>query len=697
MKTAPVVPARIVSDDDGTPRSADYGDIYHPRSGALAQARRVFLDGDALAARWRDRARFVVLETGFGLGNNFLATWAAWRADPRRSRQLHFISIEQAPPTRAMLASIGRDAALAPLADELARRWPPLTCNLHRIAFDEGAVELLLAFGAVDSWLPQIVAEVDAFFLDGFAPARNPAMWDARLFKAMARLAAADATVATWSAARVVRDGLRGAGFEVEKAPGGAGKRDITRARFAPRFTPRRSPRVAAPTSPIAAPAGSAPTWPVAEPAGSGAAAAHVVIVGAGLAGCALARALAERGCRSLVLERNADIAEGGSGNRAGLFHGVVHRGDGRHARFHRAAALMAATAVREAIGRDGVQGDVGGLLRLESGIGLAEMKSLLDAQALPADYVEALDAAAASTIAGIAVSTPAWHYPNAGWVDPRGLARSWLDRAGASAGLRLCCDVASLRRVGANWQVCDGEGAVIATAPAVALCNGDGLLGGAGNAPWPIRRQRGQLSAIDASSLPPTALPRLPIAGVGYVLPPIDGTVWSGATSSWDDDPALRPEDQQRNVERLAMLLGLRSPSLIAALQGRVGCRFTSDDRLPVVGAIPAAIAAEMVSGFAAAPTARFDQPRFVARAPGLFVIAALGSRGIASAAFGAQLLAAAIAGAPSPADADLLDAVDPARFLSRRFRRDEAARARASVLPGQPPVGPIAGSAGA
>jgi tRNA U34 5-methylaminomethyl-2-thiouridine-forming methyltransferase MnmC len=242
VKTAPIVPARIVSDDDGTPRSADYGDIYHPRSGALAQARHVFLDGAALAARWRNRARFVVLETGFGLGNNFLATWSAWRADPGRSRQLHFISIEQAPPTRATIASIGRDAVLAPLADELGRRWPPLTCNLHRLAFDGGAVELLLAFGAVDAWLPQIVGEVDAFFLDGFAPARNPAMWDARLFKAMARLAAADATVATWSAARVVRDGLRGAGFEVEKAPGSAGKRDITRpARPAQRDRRRRA------------------------------------------------------------------------------------------------------------------------------------------------------------------------------------------------------------------------------------------------------------------------------------------------------------------------------------------------------------------------------------------------------------------------------------------------------------------------
>src|SRR4029078_5556765 len=185
VKTAPIVAAQIAFADDGTPRSTTYGDIYHPRSGALAPARQLFLADGAVAARWRGRDRFTVLETGFGLGNNFLATWAAWRADPDRCRQLHFISIEASPPTRATFASVERDASLAPLAAEMTLRWPPLTCNLHRIAVDGGTVELLLSFGAGDAWLPQLFTDVYAFFLDGFAPARNPAMWDARLFKAM--------------------------------------------------------------------------------------------------------------------------------------------------------------------------------------------------------------------------------------------------------------------------------------------------------------------------------------------------------------------------------------------------------------------------------------------------------------------------------------------------------------------------------
>jgi tRNA 5-methylaminomethyl-2-thiouridine biosynthesis bifunctional protein len=679
MNTAPIRAAAIVRDGDGTPRSADYGDVYHPRDGALAQARHVFLDGDALAARWRGRERFVVLETGFGLGNNFLATWAAWRADAQRCRQLHVVSIEGAPPTRADLVAVARDPLLVPLADELAAQWPPLTWNLHRIAFEAGRVELLLAFGDVAAWLPQLVARVDALFLDGFAPARNPGMWDARLFKAMARLATPDATVATWSAARAVREGLRSAGFAVENAPGTGGKRDITRGRFAPRFTPRAAPRQAGTCD-----AGAS---------------LPVVIVGAGLAGCALAQALGERGRSSLLLERGTAIALEGSGNAAGIFHGVVHRVDGRHARFHRAAAFAARAAVRDAIDRAGTRGSVAGLLRLDSaGASQAELQATIDALGLPADYVRAVDADAASRLAGVPVAASAWHFPHGGWVDPRGLAAAWLARAGRHSELRLGCAVASLRRRDDRWLLLDASGNVIATAAVVVLCNAGGALDLLGQPPWPIEAQRGQVSAIAATRLAPGAVPRLPVAGSGYVLPESDGMVWFGASAQWNDaDPALRPADHRANLERLARLVGLAAPPSLADVAGRSGLRWLSRDRLPVIGAVPLALAARAGWDLAGPAPGRLDQPRLVARADGLFVCCALGSRGIASSALGAQLLAAAIAGAPAPVEVDLLDAVDPARFLVRQFRRDEASRQAASPVFVQPPVGPMAGSAGA
>jgi tRNA 5-methylaminomethyl-2-thiouridine biosynthesis bifunctional protein len=188
-----------------------------------------------------------------------------------------------------------------------------------------------------------------------------------------------------------------------------------------------------------------------------------------------------------------------------------------------------------------------------------------------------------------------------------------------------------------------------------------------------------------------------VPLTGSGYVLPEIDGTVWFGASAQWrDDDLAARAGDHDANLARLARLVGLAAPPSLAGLSGRAAVRWKSQDRLPVIGAVPAAVAESAGLGLVAPASGRLDQARLVARAPGLYVFSALGSRGIASSALGAQLLAATIAGAPAPVEADLLDAVDPARFLVRQFRRDEASR-QASPQFVQPLVGPMAGSAGA
>ena len=660
MKTGPIVPGRLGHDADGLPFSTAYGDVYHPRQGALAQARHVFLGGNELPARWRGRERFVVLETGFGLGNNFLATWQAWRADPDRPERLHFLSIEASPLQRHDLAAEPRDETLAPLAAELAAAWPPLTANLHRLCFDDARVELLLGFGEVGDWLPQLVARIDAFYLDGFAPSRNPRMWEPRLFKAMARLAASDATAATWSAARPVRDGLAAAGFEVRSAPGSGGKREVTVARFAPRFTPRPHPRLASAREDPGA--GAPPRLPVA-------------IVGGGLAGCALAAALAEQGRAAIVFERRAEIAQEGSGNAAGVFHGVVHGDDGRHARFHRAAAYSARHAVATALARDGVRGSTTGLLRLaRAGTDPAALHALLERLGLPLDYVRTVAADEASALAGLALPAPAWLFAGGGWVEPRGLAGAYVAHAVDRVDVRRDCAVAAIRRVGGRWRLLDALGRVLATADDVVLANAHAALDLLESDALPLRPSRGQTSGLAIALWPGAAALRLPLAGSGYLLPPLDGTTWFGATSDEDDlDPAPREADHRANIARLAGLVA--APPAIGTpgiLTGRVAWRCSGPDRLPLAGAVPLGAVGEglgVVDEATASP--RPEQPRFAPRAPGLFVLSGLGSRGIAGSALGARVLAAAIAGAPLPLEADLLDAVDPARYASRAFRR--------------------------
>ena len=170
MSFEPVREARIDFSEPGLPRSPEFGDIYHPRTGALLQAEHVFLHGSGLPQRWRGRSSFVILETGFGLGNNFLATWQAWRHDPERSDRLWFISVDKHPPRRDDLARIHRDSPLADLATELLAAWPPATPDFHRIDLDQGRVRLLLAWADIAQALPEIVARVDAFYLDARRP-----------------------------------------------------------------------------------------------------------------------------------------------------------------------------------------------------------------------------------------------------------------------------------------------------------------------------------------------------------------------------------------------------------------------------------------------------------------------------------------------------------------------------------------------
>ena len=607
------------------------------------------------------RERVVMLQTGFGEGQRFLAAWQAWRAagdDPQRSARLVFIAIEPQPPTHAELAAAHRASPWPDLARALLAAWPPLTPNLHRLSFEDGRVQLLLRIADVQAGVAELVAGVDRFWLDG--PTQEPCL---HLCKALGRLAAPGAVLSASSATTKLRTGLTTAGFSVHAPRPGDGPQSALQAAFAPAFTlssrhhgaPARS---TAPRSPNR----------------------HALIVGAGLAGCAAAWALAEQGWKCSVLERRAQIASEGSGNPAGLFHGIVNAQDGLHARFNRAAALEAQRAVRIAIDEHGVPGSTGGLLRLESTPDLRAMQATLTRLGLPPNYVQALDAATASARAGIVLAQPAWYYPGGGWVHPGGLARSFLERAGEQAALRTGVEVHALEPSAGGWRLLDAHGELIDAAEVVVLANaGDAmrLLGDAGPATGPkvpmlpMTRSRGQISMLPAAALPFAST--LPITGAGYLLPGSEGRVIFGATSqAGDADESVREADHRLNLAQLQRLTGRRLDIAPEQLGGRTAWRWVMADRLPVIGAVPdvQAFADQILRG---AP--RLDQPRFVPRLPGLFAFTGLGSRGISWCALGAQVLAASVAGAPAPLEARLLDAIDPARFSVRRARRSATA----------------------
>ena len=653
---------------------------------AWAKAHRLFLSGTELPARWAGKPRFVVLDTEFGLGINFLVTWAAWRTDPQRAGQLWYIAIAPQPLRRddlaQRLAACALPALAGPLRTELLAQWPPLTPDLHLLDFEGGRVRLLLALGAVDRVLPELVAQVDAVFLGGVgltgrdhspsAPHRagGPLTDGSRVLRGLHRLAAPGATLATRSVAPALRRDLTSAGFVVAAMLADADHAEVTLGRFAPRVAAVAPPGRRALTTPTPA-------------------TMTVAVVGAGLAGAAVAHALARQGVSVQVFERHPQPAAETSGQAAGLFHGVVHGHDGTHARWLRVAAIHLArdlaprwghgakvgAGVGAEVGK--VAGAISGLWRGERNLDLNAMAALLARLNLPADYVQAHpgvlpNGQAASVLPG---AQPAWLYPQGGWVNPPSLVADWLRTPGVT--LRGGASVHALRQTAhSGWQLLGADGGVLAQADAVVLANAHDLrrlCPGAVAADWPLHATRAQSSIIPAGLAGLPLLPR-PIADSGYALRLADGRLLCGGaampgdTSSIPDSrTAPLAPDHIRNLATLARLTGWSDDLDPTLLDGRSGWRLAAADRMPVIGPLPAVAAA----GPWVASQPRLDQPRLVPRLPGVYVLSALGSRGLVQAALGGEVLASWITGAPVPAPASLLDAIDPARFIARAARR--------------------------
>ncbi|MDE1181337.1 bifunctional tRNA (5-methylaminomethyl-2-thiouridine)(34)-methyltransferase MnmD/FAD-dependent 5-carboxymethylaminomethyl-2-thiouridine(34) oxidoreductase MnmC [Paraburkholderia sp.] len=654
--TDPLIPATLAFRDNGTPFSPRHNDIYHSAVGALAQAEYVFLQGNQLPERWQRKRVFTVLETGFGMGINFLATWAAWRADPLRCERLHFVSIEKHPffpdDLRRAYSVTVADTSIAALGVELADAWPMLVPGTHRLEFDGGRVTLTLLFGDATDLLPTLWLRADAFYLDGFSPSKNPELWTPPVFKSLARLAADEATFSTYTSAGDVKRALLQSGFEYKKVDGFGWKRAMLVGRFAPKWRVRRHE----PPSPLA----------MNE--------RHAVVIGTGLAGCALIERLASRGWQVTSLERHASVARDASGNPAGVFHPMLSRDDSVASRITRAGFLYALQRWN-ALTRDGHLIARGGDGLLQIGASDDEARTMNDALAgfeYPPDYVTRVSQADAQRLANVPLARGGWLFPQGGWIDPASLCAAQCAAAGDRLERRFGVEVARVERSGDQWIVFDTNGRAITAAPVVIFANAHDAARVAGLRYAPTQSVRGQLTLLPSGSVSPL---RMPVIGEGYAVPLPNGVTLTGATYDIDDpDPGERAPGHVENLARVAQMWPSIATSIdadrAAGLSGRVAFRCVASDRLPMIGAL-----ADESAAIRDAVALRGAWPLDLPRAQGLYGAFAYGSRGLVWAALGAELIASQLEGEPWPLERPLVEDLDPARFLLHALRRGTAA----------------------
>lgn len=647
MKPAPIVPAELAFDENGTPISPAYGDVYHSASGGIEQARHVFLAGNDLlgdARRWRNRACFSILETGFGLGINFLTTWQSWRADPYRPARLHYFAIEQHPFRRDDLTRLhARYPSLAPLASRLQQSWPSLIPGFHRLHFEGGAVTLTLIFGTAQTVVNDIAGRFDAFYLDGFSPAKNPEMWSAQVCEDLAWLAAPQATLATWTVAGEVRRNLAAAGFAVERRPGFGTKREMLVGRI------DRGAVQAAPTFRSE----SAPGETSRFPAVPNFSRQRVAVIGAGIAGLACAERLAARGCEVSLFERRERIAVETSGNHQAILLPALAVDATRLSRLNQVAFLYALRRLDDlAAGHDLAYDPCGVFQIARDATHARKQASIVAEQGLPTDFVQFHNATTAADLVGAPVTGPGWWFPRAGWVAPASLATALLAQAGPAVTLHLDTPVAALTKAADGWQLFDPAGKSLWLGTTVILAQAHGITALPQAAHLPILCFRGQTTHLPAERLPTT--PRSVVCREGYLAPPHAGIASLGASFKRSRDLLPKPEEHAANLARLeAMLPGWGEGFTVEALTGRVGLRPVSPDKLPLVGALPLPVCEPR-------PLAHVEWPRL----PGLFVASGYGARGFVWAHLMAELIASLICNEPLPIGHELAASVDPARF---------------------------------
>jgi len=599
---------------DGLPFSSRFGDVYFSVDSGLEETRHVFLQGNQLVVRFAALSAgdsFTIGETGFGTGLNFLCAWQLFEQTAPPGTSLDFFSIERFPlDDDELRAALALWPELKLFAEALLQCWHRCVPGWNRWSFGGGRVRLTLAIGDVAEVLPQLQnGVVDAWFLDGFSPAKNPEMWDEEVLSGIARASHSAATLATYTSAGWVRRGLLQAGFAVERVPGYGRKREMLRGTISHHSA--ADGRVRTPQT--------------------------AIVIGGGVAGCATAYALAVRGVAVTLLERAPQLASAASGNPRGILHARFGAGNNPLHRFVLAAYGYALALFDEVLPVDGELRAECGLLQLDFSPNENKRIARLAEREWPTHLLRFVDAAQATTLTGMEMAHGGLWFPGGGWVVPPALCARLAGDARIEQ--HLAHTVEKLTQTNAGWRAAGHDGLGdewVIEADVVVVCCAHSALALEQFVNFPLTPVRGQVSLLPATEVSQSL--RAVVCGDGYCAPVVGGVHVTGATHSFNDESLeVRVADHADNLEKLAA----HAPALRAALGevdlerlgGRASVRCSAPGAMPLVGEVQA----------------------------GLYCSLAHGTRGLLSAGLSGEAVAAMVCGQLSPLPAPIVSALAP------------------------------------
>ena len=588
---------------DGLPFSSRFGDVYFSGDSGLEETRHVFLQGNRLEERFAALSAgesFTIGETGFGTGLNFISAWQLFAQTAQPGTNLDFFSIEKYPlEDDELRAALALWPALDIYADVLLKRWRRRVPGWNRWSFAGGRVRLTLAIGDVAEVLPQLQeGVVDAWFLDGFSPAKNPEMWSDQVLSGIARAARPAATLATYTSAGWVRRGLQQAGFAVERVLGYGRKREMLQGVLLD---------------------STQPTIPIKLPR-------TAIVIGGGVAGCAAAHALASRGVAVTLLERAPQLASEGSGNLRGILHARFGASGNSLYHFVLAAYGHALALFDEVLPVDGKLRAECGLLQLDFSPKENKRISCLAEREWPEHLLRFVDAAQATELTGMQMAHGGLWFPGGGWIVPPALCARLADNA--LIELRLAHTAKTLTKSDGGWRVAgrDGMGENwVVEADAVVVCCAHSALALEQFSRFPLTPVRGQVTLLPSTAAS-QALQAV-VCGEGYCAPALEGVHVTGATHAFNDESIeVRASDHADNLTKLAAHVPALREALgvvdIERLDGRAAVRCSAPGAMPLVGMVQ----------------------------DGLYCSLAHGTRGLLSAGLSGELIAAAMCRQLSP-----------------------------------------------